>query len=290
MESVPRPVSGSVADRLGSPRGCSLTFFDTFEPLYSVTGFFVGLLVGLTGVGGASLMTPLLVLFFGVHPVMAVGTDLLYAAITKAAGAVVHHRHGQIRWRMVGLLAAGSIPAAVVTLFLMSGVDRHSVKAVSLLTTSLGWMLLLTAVVLLLGRRIAKLRVKPGFASRAAWSPTRVAALTLLLGLVLGVVVTMTSVGAGAIGVTVLLIIYSEAQIQEIVGSDIAHAIPLTLVGGLGYWMIGEINWMLLVSLLIGSVPGIILGSSIAPRMPEQLVRRILAVTLILVGGKMILS
>ncbi|MBP1850130.1 sulfite exporter TauE/SafE family protein [Rhizobium halophytocola] len=272
-----------------------MSFIDTFEPLYSVTGFFVGLLVGVTGVGGASLMTPLLVLFFGVHPVMAVGTDLLYAAITKTAGAAVHHRHGQIHWRMVGLLAAGSIPAAAVTLFLMSGVDRHSVQAVSLLTGALGWMLLLTALVLLLGRRIStfSLAGRPGSAKSLSAKPmsaTRIAALTVLLGLFLGVVVTMTSVGAGAIGVTVLLLLYRMIPIQGIVGSDIAHAIPLTLVGGIGYWMIGEINWILLVSLLIGSVPGIILGSSIAPRMPELIVRRVLAATLILVGAKMILG
>ena len=262
---------------------------DSFEPLFSLTGFAVGMLVGITGVGGASLMTPMLVLLFGVHPVMAIGTDLLYASITKSAGALVHQSHGMIRWRMVAFLAAGSVPAALWTLWMLSGLDRRSLESVDLLTSALGWTLLLTAVILFAGERIATFKTRL-FAGASPPSPRTIAVLTVSLGFVLGVIVTMTSVGAGAIGVTVLLLLYPRLQIQEIVGSDIAHAIPLTLVGGLGYLMIGEVDWLMLLELLLGSIPGIMIGSALAPRMPEKLVRNILAVTLMTVAAKLISS
>lgn len=265
-------------------------FFDgPFNPLFSITGFCVGMLVGITGVGGASLMTPLLVLMFGVHPAMAVGTDLLYAAITKTAGAAVHHRHGKINWQMTGLLALGSIPAALITLWLMSGMDRTDMNAVSTLTSALGWMLLLTAAILIFRGAIMSAKTR-WVKTHSLPSSRAIASYTVLLGLVLGFVVTMTSVGAGAIGVTMLLLLYPRTAIQEIVGSDIAHAIPLTFVGGIGYWLIGEIDWFMLLALLVGSIPGIILGSFLAPRMPERLVRIILAITLAIVGAKLITS
>lgn len=249
----------------------------------------VGILVGVTGVGGGSLMTPLLVLFFNVHPATAVGTDLLYAAITKSAGSVVHSRNKTVNWRIVGLLAAGSLPATLVTLLLMSGVDRDSLSFKSVLTNALGWMLFLTAILLIFR--------KPIVDTVAGWRRNQkpveartIAVATVVLGLVLGALVTLTSVGAGALGVTVLLMLYPRLEIRDIVGSDIAHAVPLTLLGGLGYWMIGEIDWALLVSLLIGSIPGIIVGSQLAPRMPDRLIRPILAVTLALVALKLVTS
>ncbi|MCM2293014.1 sulfite exporter TauE/SafE family protein [Allorhizobium sp. BGMRC 0089] len=259
----------------------------SFDPLVSLSGFLVGALVGITGVGGASLMTPLMVLLFGIHPATAVGTDLLYASITKMAGAVVHGRQGNIRWRLVSLLALGSIPATAVTLWLMSGTDRKSAHAETLLTTSLGIMLLGTAIILLF--RDVLMRYETRFFTRAqAPKPRTIAIATVALGLTLGVVVTMTSVGAGAIGVTVLLFLYHRAAISEIVGSDIAHAIPLTLIGGVGYWIIGDVNWVMLGSLLIGSIPGIVIGSYVAPKMPEKIVRTVLAVVLAIVAVKLI--
>lgn len=263
-----------------------LTHF-SFDPLLSLSGFLVGSLVGITGVGGASLMTPLMVLLFGIHPTTAVGTDLLYAAITKMAGTAVHHRHGHIRWRLVGLLALGSIPATATTLWLMSGMDRKSAHSVALLTTSLGVMLLLTAMVLLFRDVLLRYEVRWLKAHRNPSART-ITIATILLGLILGVLVTLTSVGAGAIGVTILLFIYPRAKINDIVGSDIAHAIPLTLLGGTGYWMIGDVNWLLLISLLIGSIPGILLGSYVAPKLPEKAVRTVLAVVLAIVAIKLI--
>ncbi|WP_371833426.1 sulfite exporter TauE/SafE family protein [Ferirhizobium litorale] len=264
-------------------------FAEYFNPLYSLSGFGVGMLVGITGVGGGSLMTPLLMLLFGVHPTTAVGTDLLYAAITKSAGTAVHRKYGNINWKIVGTLAAGSVPAALITLWLMSGVDRHSLTVVSNITTALGWMLLLTAILLLLRKQILQFAVVQ-MKGRRPPSPALVTALTWVLGLVLGVLVTLTSVGAGALGVTILIALYPRLDIREIVGSDIVHAVPLTLVAGMGYWVIGEIDWGMLFALLVGSIPGIMVGSHLAPRLHETFVRTLLAATLVLVGIKLIAS
>jgi uncharacterized protein len=264
-----------------------LEFMSAINPLYSLSGLIVGILVGITGVGGGSLMTPLLVLLFGVHPATAVGTDLLYAAITKSAGTIVHGNNKTINWRLVGLLSSGSIPASLLTLYLIHGVDRKSIAAINTITISLGYMLLVTAVLLLFRNII--LRSVDNY--RKHHSPIKVrtiSTLTVLLGLVLGCLVTLTSVGAGAIGVTVLLALYPRLKIQDIVGSDIFHAVPLTLIAGMGYWWIGEVDWTMIASLLIGSIPGIIIGSHLAPRMHESIVRRILAVILMIVGLKLV--
>jgi uncharacterized membrane protein YfcA len=264
-----------------------LAFLESFEPLYAVSGLAVGCLVGITGVGGGSLMTPILVLLFHVHPATAVGTDLLYAAITKSAGTVVHGANKTVNWAIVRAMSLGSLPAALITLYLMSGVDRKSIGAISFLTYALGWMLLITAILLLFRNQIVS-KVVEWRKEKPALSQKAVIRLTFVLGLVLGTLVTLTSVGAGALGVTVLLMLYPRLQIRDVVGSDIVHAVPLTLVGGLGYWAIGEINWAMLFSLLVGSIPGIIVGSYFAPRMPDKVIRPILAVTLALVAWKLL--
>ncbi|SOC38536.1 hypothetical protein SAMN05892877_105158 [Rhizobium subbaraonis] len=266
-----------------------MDLWNSFNPLFSVSGFFVGLLVGITGVGGGSLMTPLLVLFFGVHPVTAVGTDLLYAAITKTAGTAVHGRNKTVDWRVVGRLAAGSLPAAAVTLWLISGIDRKSVAAVGTITMALGYMLILTSVLLLFRRRIIE-KIGDIRRTKKSVDPATVGILTIVLGLTIGILVTLTSVGAGALGVTVLLALYPSLAVREIVGSDIVHAVPLTFVAGVGYWVIGEVDWMLLASLLLGSIPGIVIGSHISPRLSERFVSVMLAVTLALVGSKLVFA
>lgn len=265
-----------------------MDFFSSFNPIYSISGLLVGTLVGITGVGGGSLMTPLLVLI-GIHPATAVGTDLLYAAITKTAGTAVHGANKTVNWTIVRMMALGSVPAALITLYLMSGVDRKSIAAVSFITYSLGWMLLLTAILLLFRNHIVA-RVAAWRQGHRPVSEGAVKTLTFVLGLVLGTLVTLTSVGAGALGVTVLLMLYPRLQIRDVVGSDIVHAVPLTLVGGLGYWAIGEIDWALLIALLIGSIPGIIIGSHLAPRIPDVIIRPILAVTLALVAWKLLVT
>jgi uncharacterized membrane protein YfcA len=260
-----------------------MQFLDAIHPLYSVSGFAVGLLVGLTGVGGGSLMTPLLVLVFGISPPTAVGTDLLYAAATKSAGTLVHGISKTVDWRVVGRLASGSIPATIVTLVLLAQLDLHGKPAAQLMSTVLGFMLFLTAGSLIFRRQLLEL-----YAGRVGeLSSRRTAFLTVTTGAILGVLVSLSSVGAGAVGVTALVLLYPKLPTARIVGSDIAHAVPLTLVAGLGHWLLGSVDWLLLTSLLVGSVPGIMLGSYLAARVPDLVLRPLLASALVLVGSKL---
>lgn len=254
------------------------------DPLYVISGFFVGALVGQTGVGGGSLMTPLLVLIFGLNPAVAVGTDLLYASATKSVGTLVHGFNRTVDWQVVRRLATGSVPASLATLAAMAvwNAAEHGQRAISVV---LGVMLLLTAASLLFRRGFLAL-FEP-IQARATQRGT--AALTIAVGAMLGVLVTFTSVGAGALGVTALLLLYPRARMAVIVGSDIAHAVPLTLVAGLGHLAMGSVNWPLLLSLLCGSVPGIILGSQMAIRVPENILRPVMAAVLIVVGGRLVL-
>ena len=254
------------------------------NPLYVVSGLAVGVLVGLTGVGGGSLMTPLLVLLFGIHPSTAVGTDLLYAAATKTVGTGVHGLRQNVRWSIVARLAAGSIPASAVTLWFLAQQARQPAAANALISVALGWTLLATAIALLFRKTIVAF-----FAKRLTeLEPGQTTVFTILLGAVLGVLVSLTSVGAGAIGMTALLILYPRMDVARLVGSDIAHAVPLTLLAGLGHWLMGSVNWLLLASLLAGSIPGIVVGSLLAARLPDGVLRPVLAATLVLVGVKLV--
>jgi len=252
--------------------------------LYVASGFFVGLVVGLTGVGGGSLMTPILVLLFGVHPATAVGTDLLYAAATKTVGTAVHGFNGTIVWRLTGLLALGSAPTAILMIFLLRYVGPFGAGASSLITLLLGCALLLTALAMILRGRLQ------AYADKRAGkiSPQTRAVLTVLTGIALGVFVSLSSVGAGALGVTALILSYPEMPTKQIVGSDIAHAVPLVLVAGFGHWLIGSVDMATLGLLLAGSIPGIIVGSFAAPRLPELWLRPILALVLAVVGLRLI--
>ena len=254
------------------------------SPVYAASGFAVGALVGFTGVGGGSLMTPLLVLLFGIRPATAVGTDLLYAGLTKICGSLVHGANDAIDWRVVRRLASGSVPAAGVSLWALShfGVDSQGTSVA--ITTTLGFALMLTAVALLFRRRV----LAAGARVLDEVSDTQIARLTVALGAVLGFLVSLSSVGAGAIGVTALLTLYPRMPTVRIVGSDIAHAVPLTLIAGAGHWWLGSIDWALLVSLLCGSLPGIAIGSHFANRVPDRVLRPLMAGTLALVGGKLV--
>ena len=257
----------------------------TINPLYSVAGVLVGLLVGLTGVGGGSLMTPILVLAFGFHPATAVGTDLLYASATKSVGTFVHGWRGSVDWRVVARLAAGSLPATLATLLALGRAGEHSAAVNHLITLVLGIMLVTTAVATLFRHRLLGwLTPRLGRAEGR-----RRTVLTVALGVVLGVLVSLTSVGAGALGMTALLVLYPQHPLSRLVGSDIAHAVPLTLVAGVGHWALGAVDFTLLGSLLVGSVPGIIVGSLIATRVREGVLTPILAATLALVGVKLLI-
>jgi uncharacterized protein len=252
-------------------------------------GFFVGLIVGLTGVGGGSLMTPILIFFFGVKPYLAVGTDLLFAAFTKLGGTVKLARAKVIDWRVVLHLSAGSIPAALITLFVLHQMGPASPVVQGFMTTTLGAALLLTAAATLYkavrGKAAPKALVKgqEAQATRARhWS------LPLLFGAIIGTLVTLTSVGAGAIGVTVLMILYPLLPLPRIVAADIAYAVPLTLVAGLGHASLGSVDWPLLAKLLAGSIPGIWIGSHLMFKTPERIIRSLLSVLLAYAGVKLI--
>jgi len=256
---------------------------NSMQFLYTISGFVVGLLVGLTGVGGGSLMTPLLILLFGIHPATAVGTDLLYAAATKSAGGIVHGLNRTVDWRVVRRLAIGSVPMTIVTIATLSYFDIKGDGVRQLIGAVLAFALLLTAFTLVFRNRIVA-RFAPGL---SALSPNRIALLTVVVGGVLGILVSISSVGAGAIGVTALVLLYPKLPTARIVGSDIVHAIPLTLVGGIGHWFLGSIDWQVFTALIFGSVPGILIGSYAAARFNETALRVVLAVTLLAVATKL---
>jgi uncharacterized membrane protein YfcA len=255
------------------------------DPLFSLSGFLVGFLVGLTGVGGGSLMTPLLILFFGIHPTSAVGTDLLYAAATKTAGTIVHGAGHRVEWRIVGLLAIGSVTTTALMLGVLAYTGGTSPEVNRLITLLLGVMLVLTAGSLLARRWLFRFAQ-----NRREMSARRQLFITIAFGAVLGVLVSISSVGAGAIGVTVLMLLYPRLGLNRIVGTDIAHAVPLTLIAGAGHWAIGDVDLSILASLLVGSIPGIVIASVLSPKFPEPAVRITLAVVLGIVGARMLFS
>ncbi|MCH2108940.1 MAG: sulfite exporter TauE/SafE family protein [Polyangiaceae bacterium] len=273
---------------------------------FTIAGFAVGALIGATGVGGGSLMTPILVLLFGVHPATAVGTDLLFASVTKGVGTALHGLNQSISWKVVSRLCAGSIPASLAMLWLVNNYFDPEVIG-PLITTSLGVALLITSLAIFFQPLVIKyLRSRgktisdrptsnaPGTNPRvlaeeqANESRPEAAALTVLTGVVLGSLVSLTSVGAGALGVMVLMALYPRVRSVRIVGTDIAHAVPLTLLAGVGHAPIGGVDFSLLGGLLLGSIPGIALGSHVAFRLPERVMRQTLAVILMLVGGRLV--
>lgn len=259
---------------------------------YSLAGAFVGFLVGLTGVGGGSLMAPLLILLFGFSPAVAIGTDLWFAAITKTAGGLVHHRLGSPDWRIVGRLALGSLPAAVLTVLWLGHFHEGRLES-NLLMLLLGGALLLTAVLMAckpwMHQPLRRLRQK--LAPQLPRVRARQFALTVGGGLVVGALVTLTSVGAGALVAVMLAMLYPlRLDTKTIVGTDIIHAVPLTLVAAIGHSWLGNVDAWLLASLLLGSIPGIVAGSLVAGRIDENLVRYALAAMLAVSAVKMIAS
>jgi len=258
--------------------------FANFDFLHVVAGALVGFLVGLTGVGGGSLMTPILVLLFGVSPTTAVGTDLLFASTTKIAGSSIHGFRDSVDWKVVRRLASGSVPASLLTLVILSLIGHPPNPAVSkTLLTVLGVMLLLTSVATLFQKRlVAFAHGRDAVGEQMALWPT------VALGAVLGAAVTLSSVGAGAIGVTVLLMLYPGLRLAKIVGSDIAHAVPLTMIAGFGHWYIGDVHVALLLNLLVGSIPAVIVGSLLSSHAPDRLLRPALAIVLFVSGIKLL--
>ena len=259
------------------------------EFAFIFAGFAVGLVVGLTGVGGGSLMTPLLIFVFGMKPHLAIGTDLLFAAFTKLGGTVSLARSRIVDWRIVGQMAAGSIPASLVTLYVLQRLGPANPATQTLMTTTLGAALLLTAIATLykaLRGKALPTTIAPEHLAQA--TRARHWALPVLFGAVVGSLVTLTSVGAGAIGVIVLMLLYPALPLPRIVAADIAHAVPLTLVAGLGHASIGSVDWPLLLSLLAGSLPGIWVGSHLMRRTSDRVIRSVLSLLLAYAGMKLI--
>lgn len=253
---------------------------------YVVSGFAVGLLVGLTGVGGGSLMTPLLTLFFGINPTVAVGTDLAFAAITKSAGTIAHRVKKNVHWDIVKRLCFGALPAAVVAtigLKYFGALDKHIGQ---IIRYAIAFSVILTVIAIIFrGRMQDWMSAHP---EKQLHGRAQVAA-TIIAGAGIGALVTVSSIGAGAIGATILVLLYPNLKPAEIAGTDIAYAVPLTAIAALGHWWLGSINWELLATLLLGSVPGITIGSLLARSVPEKFLRGLLATTLTGVAAKLVL-
>ncbi len=266
----------------------------TFDVAQIISGLLVGFLVGLTGVGGGSLMTPILVFIFGYAPKAAVGTDLLFAALTKTGGVFVHHgKHRSVEWKIVLQLCLGSIPAALLVIYLLENVFTKDDAVTSVITTSLGVALIFTSLALFVRNRLLSRRQQDETAVERITHRERFGRwqtpLTVTVGLVLGILVTLSSVGAGALGTIALIFLYPRLATVRIVGTDLAHAIPLTAVAGLGHMHMGNVDLGLLGSLLIGSLPGIYIGSHLSARIPEKVLRPILATLLMIIGIKFVL-
>lgn len=252
--------------------------------LYALAGAGVGFAVGLTGVGGGSLMTPLLLLFGFPAPV-AVGTDLMYAAVTKAGGVYFHYRNNTIRVRIVLLLAAGSLPASLVTVWALKQFFISPQHYTSILTSSLGVMLIITGAVVMFKQKLRE-HVEKSPGRWQLWINRHALYLTVVMGIFLGIFVTLSSVGAGAFGAAILLFLYPLLPSIHIIGTDLAHAVPLTLIAGLGHLLLGNVDLVLLASLLTGSLPAIYVGTRLGSKLPEQVIRPLLASLLLLLGAK----
>ncbi len=261
------------------------------ELIHIAAGALVGLIIGLTGVGGGSLMTPILVLGFGIQPAIAVGTDLLYAAITKCSGVFFHHKNKTVDWKIVLLLGSGSIPCTLLTICLLEQLKQHHINYDHLIILTLGTMLVLTAAIITIknqllifihGKHDNSLVVR----LIRQYRPH----ITVLSGCLLGVVVTLSSVGAGAIGSAILFILYPYKRPINIVGTDLAHAVPLTAIAGFGHLHFGSIDFSLLAGLLMGGLPAIYLGSLIGKKLPDTILRPIIILILLSMGVKLLLS
>jgi uncharacterized membrane protein YfcA len=260
---------------------------------YIISGFAVGLLVGITGVGGGSLMTPLLVFLFGFKPAIAVGTDLLYAAITKTGGVLVHHNtHKSVDWIVVAWMSLGSLPSTIVTIFVIKYLIKIEKDITGIITFTLGVALILTAIALLIRSYLTRKKIREiedSVISSGRFKQMQVPA-TIFTGIILGALVTISSVGAGVLGTLALLFLYPKMSTLKVVGTDLAHAIPLTAVAGFGHWTLGHVNFELLGTLLIGSLPGIWIGSHLSVKIPEKVLRPLLATLLLIIGLKFVLA
>lgn len=252
---------------------------------FVASGFGVGLLVGMTGVGGGSLMTPLLTLLFGVSPAVAVGTDLAFASLTKGVGTFTHRLRGTVHWEIVRRLCLGALPAALIASYSLKHFGTLNKEIGQIIRYMIAGSVMLTVVAILFRRKmLAWINAHPDRqlqGDKLVWA-------TIISGAVLGTLVTISSIGAGAIGATLLVMLYPRLTPAEVAGTDIAYAVPLTAIAAVGHWWLGSIDWSLLLTLLVGSVPGITIGSYAARAVPERLLRGLLAFTLVAVAAKLV--
>ncbi|WP_428355227.1 sulfite exporter TauE/SafE family protein [Methyloprofundus sp.] len=265
-----------------------VSYILSFELIHIAAGSLVGFVIGLTGVGGGSLMTPILVLGFGIAPAIAVGTDLLYAALTKCSGVFFHHRNKTVDWRIVGLLAAGSVPSSIITVALLEQIKTAGFNSDRLMMLTLSVMLILTSFIILIKGRLVSYVSHHHSESKAVLLIKKYRPhITVLSGVALGILVTISSVGAGAIGSAILFLLYPRKKPISIVGTDIAHAVPLTAIAGMGHMHFGSVDYNLLFGLLAGGIPAIYLGSLIGQHIPDHWLRIAIAILLFAMGIKL---
>ncbi|MCK5830606.1 MAG: sulfite exporter TauE/SafE family protein [Methylococcales bacterium] len=261
------------------------------EFIHIAAGALVGLIIGLTGVGGGSLMTPILVLGFGISPTIAVGTDLLYAALTKCSGVYFHQRNQTIDWKIVFLLGSGSVPSSMITISILEHLKKTGFNYDDIIILTLGIMLILTSFIIFIKDELLEfIHSNHGDSFFVNFVRNYRPHITVLCGCLLGCVVTISSVGAGAIGSAILFLLYPRKSSIGIVGTDIAHAVPLTAIAGLGHLHFGSIDFSLLFGLLIGGVPAIYLGSFIGRNLPDRVLRPLIALLLLAMGTKLMIS
>jgi uncharacterized membrane protein YfcA len=257
------------------------------EAAYPLTGLLIGLLVGLTGIGSGAFLTPLLVLTFGIAPATAIGTNLVFTSVTKAAGTVVHGMRGTIDWKVTGGLVAGSIPTALATVLVMSRTGMTSaLNSPFVVNLLLGGVLFQASLAVFFRPWILEWAGE----HMSDMSATSVTRWTILLGAALGILVVLTTVGAGAVGATALLILHPKLPVARVVGSVIAYAVPMTLIGGLGHLAWGSVDLGLALALLAGSIPGIIIGSLLSSRLSDELLRPALAAALLIASFQMMFA
>jgi len=266
-----------------------LNFF-TFELIHIAAGSLVGFVIGLTGVGGGSLMTPILVLGFGISPAIAIGTDLFYAALTKASGIFFHHKQKNVDWKIVGLLAMGSIPSSLITVFLLQYLKAEGLNSDRLMMLTLSIMLIMTSFIILIKERLVSyVNHRHGESTFIRILKAYRPHITVFAGATLGILVTISSVGAGAIGSAILFLLYPRKKPIQIVGTDIAHAVPLTAIAGMGHLHLGSVDFNLLIGLLTGGIPAIYLGSLLGRYIPDHYLKSFIALLLFAMGLKLAL-
>ena len=276
VSRLPSSLLGYAA--LATPPGSVMDGFG-----FSIAGLLVGTAVGATGVGGGSLMTPILILFYGISPAVAVGTDLLYASISKAWGVVLHQRRKTLDWQIVGRLAVGSVPAALLALLFLDSLGGSAALDRLIKLTLANARAYATEKSITLLQDVLSRRIQGGGAL-ARFLERHQAAGTVASGVLIGAVVTISSVGAGVIGMMLLMLLYPRHAPIRLVGADLAHAVLITGIAGLGHARMGTVDWSMLGYLLLGALPGIWLGSRVAFRLDARSLKRLIAALLVLIG------